>query len=181
MKVKDFEERVELPPGVSAEVAHGTIKIKGPKGEVSKRMIARNVKVEKRDNSVVISVTDATKRDKKMLYTFYAHIANMVHGVVTPYVYKLKVLSGHFPMNVMVQSGMLSVKNFLGEKIPRTVKLKPGVSVKVEGQIINVEGPDKDLVSQVAADIEQLMRITNRDRRVFQDGIFIIDRAGKEI
>ncbi len=61
------------------------------------------------------------------------------------------------------------------------MKLKEGVSIKVEGDMINVESIDKGLAGQTAADIEQLTRRTNYDTRIFQDGIYIINKDGKEI
>jgi large subunit ribosomal protein L6 len=84
-------------------------------------------------------------------------------------------------MSVSVADNFLIIKNFLGEKIPRKVKLKPGVTVKVEGNIVVVEGADKEITGQVAADIEQTTRRPGFDKRIFQDGIYIIDKSGKKI
>jgi large subunit ribosomal protein L6 len=53
--------------------------------------------------------------------------------------------------------------------------------VKVEGDIVLVESCDKELAGQTAADIEQLTRISNRDKRIFQDGIWLTERFGKHI
>ena len=105
----------------------------------------------------------------------------MIKGVQKPYVYTLKICSGHFPMNVSVSGEKFIVKNFLGEKTPRILNVKPGVSVKVEGDHITVESADKGLASQVSADIEQLTRRPGFDTRVFQDGCYIIVKDGKEL
>jgi large subunit ribosomal protein L6 len=82
-------------------------------------------------------------------------------------------------MNVSVSGDQLIIKNFLGEKSPRTVKLKKGVTVKVDGDKILVESADKDLAGSMASDIELLTSKRNRDLRVFQDGIYMIEKAGK--
>ena len=82
-------------------------------------------------------------------------------------------------MNVSVSESEFKIKNFLGEKVPRIVKLRYGVSVKIDGNIISVEGADKEKVGQVAADIEQKTRRPGFDKRIFQDGIYITDKAGK--
>lgn len=178
MKVTKFLETIEAPSGVNFELKDEVLTVSGPKGNVSKRLTWPGIDMAKEGNKMVLKVDEATKNKKRLLFTFLAHINNMVRGVQKNYIYKLKVLSGHFPMTVTASGDAFSVKNFLGEKVARTMKIKKGATVKVEGQIINVEGPDKDLVSQVSADIEQLMRITNRDRRVFQDGIFLIEKDG---
>jgi large subunit ribosomal protein L6 len=105
----------------------------------------------------------------------------MIKGATEGHVYKLKVCSGHFPMNVAVAGKDFVVKNFLGEKKPRQVAIKEGVDVKVEGEIVTVESCDKELAGQTAADIETLTRITNRDLRIFQDGIYITEKDGKPV
>lgn len=120
-------------------------------------------------------------QEKKTLFTFKSHAKNMIKGCHEGYTYKLKVCSGHFPMAVSVKGVTFEIKNFIGEKVPRTIQLKKGADVKVEGDIITVTGHDKELVSQAAADIEQLSRRPGYDTRVFQDGIFIIEKDGKKI
>ena len=84
-------------------------------------------------------------------------------------------------MNVSVKDKEFIVKNFFGEKIPRVMKIKEGADVKVEGDMVIVESPDKEIAGQVAADIEQLVRRTRYDIRIFQDGIWIFEKFGKEI
>ena len=105
----------------------------------------------------------------------------MIKGVAEGHVYRLKICSGHFPMNVSVSGNEFSVANFLGEKTPRKLSVKEGASVKVEGQEVVVESMNKELAGQTAADIELLTKVKGRDRRIFQDGIFIINKDGKEL
>ena len=112
-----------------------------------------------------------------MINTFKAHLIHMIVGSMEGHVYKLKICSGHFPMTVAMKGDTLEVKNFLGEAHPRTLKIKQGADVKVNGEEIVVESPDKEIAGQTAADIEQLTRITNRDRRIFQDGIYIVEKS----
>ena len=49
-------------------------------------------------------------------------------------------------MNVNVAGNEFIIKNFIGEKVPRKLKLSPEVKVKVEGDFITVEGNNKELV-----------------------------------
>lgn len=79
-------------------------------------------------------------------------------------------------MNVSLAGSKLSVKNFLGEKIPRITEIPQGVAVKIEGDKITVTSIDTELGGRTSSNIEQLTRIARRDRRIFQDGIYIIQK-----
>lgn len=173
----DLKVEIKMPTGVTVSKDGQFLLFKGPKGEITKKFHSKKVITEVAENTVVISSKDATKREKKLFNTFKAHVTHMVVGVIEGHEYKLKICSGHFPMSVAVKGTNLEVKNFLGEAYPRTMKLKAGVVVKVNGDIIDVSAPDKEISGQTAADIEQLTRITNRDRRIFQDGIFITEKS----
>ena len=107
---------IEMPESVTFEIVDSTIKLKGPKGEVERILLNPKVKIEKQENKVVISAKNATKRDKTIIGTFKAHIKNMIKGVTEGHIYRLKICSGHFPMNVSMNNNELAVKNFLGEK-----------------------------------------------------------------
>ncbi|MBS3125536.1 50S ribosomal protein L6 [Candidatus Woesearchaeota archaeon] len=178
MKSK-IDTSIELPQGVTASFASGVLLLKGPKGEVARKLADPLLVMKVEPNKVVISCPKGTKRQKRMMNTFEAHINNMTKGVQEPYQYRLKICSGHFPMNVSVTGDQLIVKNFLGEKSPRTLKLKKGVTVKVDGDKLLVESSDKELAGQMASDIELITAKRNRDLRVFQDGIYMIEKAGK--
>ncbi len=181
MLLMKLEEKTELPSGVTATLASGIITVKGPKGEVAKIMKDPTIKNADKENEVTISSQKGTKRQKRVINSFAAHLKNMIEGVQKPYHYTLKICSGHFPMNVSISGEQFIVKNFLGEKSPRTIKLKKGVSVKIEGDQIMIESADKDLAGQQASDIELLTAKRNRDLRVFQDGIYMTEKAGKKV
>ena len=177
----DMNETISLPQGITAVYSQGVLAIKGPKGE-NKRVIAiPTVHVHVKGNDIMLNSPQGTKREKTLLYTALAHVKNMIKGVQEPFVYELKICSGHFPMNVAVQGSTVSVKNFLGEKIPRTASIPQGVKVVLAGDKLSVESTDIELAGRCASDIEQICRISNRDRRIFQDGIYITKKCGEAI
>ena len=177
----DVMQEINIPEGIEISKDAHLIKVKGPKGEVSKKLAGPKVEITVDKNSVKIISKNASRREKKLIYTFKAHINNMIKGVTEPFVYKLKICPGHFPMNVSMDKDVFTIKNFFGEKTPRKLKIKPNVKIKIDGKDVYVEGIDKELTSQTAASIETLTRIKNRDTRIFQDGIYIVSKAGKEI
>jgi large subunit ribosomal protein L6 len=175
-------EIIEIPKGVTVSVLDkGFVKAVGPKGEAQKKLKNPLVKIVVNQNNIELSTIRFTKRDKKMLYSFYAHVNNLVKGVVNGFTYKLKVCSGHFPMTVTVKGNEFTVKNLFGAAVPRVMVIKDGVKVIVTKDIIDVSGTNLEIVSQVSADIEKLTRRSQYDRRVFQDGIYIIEKNGNPI
>ncbi|WP_054841363.1 50S ribosomal protein L6 [Thermococcus peptonophilus] len=177
-----IREEIEIPEGVEVTVEGNTVKVKGgPKGELQRELKYPGVQIFTEDGKVVIYKEFPRKKDVAIARTFKAHVNNMIKGVTEGFKYRLKVVYSHFPMTVKVQGDEVVIENFLGEKNPRRARILPGVTVKVKGSEIEVEGIDKEAVGQTAANIEQATRITKWDRRVFQDGIYIVEKAGKPI
>ena len=85
----------------------------------------------------------------------------------------MEVYYAHFPMQVTVEGDEVVIENFLGEKAPRRTELRGDTEVTVDGEELTVAGPSIEDVGQTAADIEQLTRVTDKDTRVFQDGVYI--------
>lgn len=177
----DIVREIVLASGVSAKLVGSVLTIKGPKGEVSREFRSPSITLTVAGDKVTLQVIKGTKREKTMIGTFESHITNMVEGVQEPHVYTLKICSGHFPMNVAIAGKEFVVKNFLGEAVPRKAEIITGVDVKIAGNDITVSSPDKELAGMMASRIENLCRITNRDRRIFQDGCYITQKAGKAI
>lgn len=175
-------EKIVIPEKVTVEIVGPVIKAKGPKGENEKTFAHPQIKVSKEeDKTIIVACKKPTKREKTMLYSFAAHIKNLLEGVNSGFTYKVKICSSHFPMSVSVEKDEVVIKNFFGEKIPRKSKIMLGVDVKVEGSMITVQGVDKEKTSITAACIEQATRITTRDRRIFQDGCYLVEKAGKPV
>ena len=171
---------LELPKEVTVEFDLQRLTIKGPKGEVQRQM-PKQVRARIEGTKIIFESGRDTKENKKLLGSLTAHIKNIFRGTVENHNYTLKICAGHFPMTVTVLDNKLHVKNFLGEKVPRILKLKTGAVVKVDGQFIHVSSASKELAGQVSADIEQLTRRPGFDTRVFQDGLYIIMKDGKEL
>ncbi|MBN2422503.1 50S ribosomal protein L6 [Candidatus Woesearchaeota archaeon] len=181
MAKQTINETIEIPEGIKIEKEKNRFTVIAAKGKILKTFNSPLVEITVESDKLNITAKKASKKNKAILKTYAAHLKNMFKGVQEGYVYKLKICSGHFPMNLSFNKGILSIKNFLGENIPRTVKISPEVTLKIDGNNITLEGNDKELVGQTAANIEQLTRRPGFDKRIFQDGIFIVSKAGKEI
>ncbi len=181
MRIEKFEEKIEIPEGVEVKIDNGLITVSSNDKTVTRSLKHKKVCLNVADKGVVISFKNGTKREKTISGTFKAHIRNMLKGVIEGHTYKLKICSGHFPMNISVSENKFVINNFLGEKIPRELNIKAGADVKIEGDIVIVESVDKELAAQTAADIEILTKTKGKDLRIFQDGIYIIEKDGKRV
>ncbi|MFT4312782.1 MAG: 50S ribosomal protein L6 [Candidatus Woesearchaeota archaeon] len=181
MKTALYEEKIPVLEGVTVTSDKGIVTATGEKGSVSKNLLHSKIGITIEDSHVVIRAKNATKREKMFINTFKAHIQNLMRGAKEGFTYELKICSGHFPMSASVKGTEFELKNFLGENTARKLKIKDGATVSVNGDVITVEAVNKELAGQVSADLEQLTRITDFDRRIFQDGIYIVKKAGKEL
>ncbi len=193
---EELQKGIALSESCTAELLPGSVlHITGPKGEVTRSFRHPKITVriqEKEENvggnvegkaerKVLLHASAATRREKTIIGSFAAHIRNMVRGVQEPFEYRLKICSGHFPMNVSVSNGEFVLKNFFGESTPRRVKLVHGATVNVVDKEVIVSSPDKEAAGNMAGRIEQLCSVGKRDRRIFMDGIWITDKGGKKI
>jgi large subunit ribosomal protein L6 len=178
---KELYKKITLPSGVEISLKHNEIKVKGPEGEILKEINFANLDVSVSNGVFKIGHKVASKKEKRLINTLYAHIKNMIEGVQKKFEYTLKVASSHFPMTVKVEGNNAIIKNYYGEKTDRKTQIPKGVEVQVNKDIITVKSVDKELAGQVAANFENVTKVRNRDRRIFQDGVYIINKSGKEM
>jgi len=169
--------QVEIPPGVDVKLEGSVLTVSGPKGTLVRDMRFPQVDLKVESGEVTVSTASDKKRFLAMCGTLEAHAKNMIRGVVDGYEYRMKVVYSHFPIQLKQQGSRLEINNFLGEKQPRVAKIIEGVTVKIGNDEVTLTGIDKEKVGNTAANIEHATRITKRDPRVFQDGIYITERA----
>lgn len=178
---KSLNEEIEISDGIDATLEKNEIIMK-KNGKEVRRKLSPLIDGKIEGNKVILSTKKSTKMERKNFGSAKAHVKNMIEGLNKGFKYKLQIASVHFPITTEVNktNNEFIVKNFLGEKKGRIIRIIPGVEVKVDKNIIEVESEDIEKAGQVAANIEKGTKIRFRDRRVFQDGIFIISKPRKE-
>jgi large subunit ribosomal protein L6 len=177
---KDINEVIEVPQGITVDLKSNQITMKLNGKEVTKKFLENDrISLKLEGNQIKISSKKATKRELKLINSLIAHIKNIIAGLKEEYSYTLEICNVHFPTTVKVDGNTLRIKNFLGEKIDRVAQILPNVKVTVKGTSIEVVSPDVEAAGQTAANFEIATKIRNRDRRVFQDGIFITSKPGR--
>ncbi|WP_311172354.1 50S ribosomal protein L6 [Halobellus ordinarius] len=169
-------EEIEIPDEVSAEVSNLDLTIEGPNGSVTRTLWYPSVSVSVEDGAVVITAEETDAKTNATVGTFESHVTNMIHGVTEGWEYEMEVYYAHFPMQVDVDGDEVVIENFLGERSERRTPIRGDTEVQVDGEVVTLTGPSKEDVGQTAADIEQLTRVTDKDTRVFQDGVYITQK-----
>lgn len=172
-----FEATTEIPAGVTVSMDGTRVVVTGPKGTLTRDMRFPGITIEIGDDMVTVSTDVMRKRVVAMVGTLASHIRNMTTGVSNGFEYRMKVVFSHFPIQLKLQGQTLVIENFLGEKKARHARIEPGVTADVGNDAVTLSGIDKEKVGNSAANIEHATRIRNRDPRVFQDGIYIVERA----
>ena len=95
----------------------------------------------------------AKSKHLSMLRSVCSHISNLFDGVNNKFEYKMRLVYSHFPINANITNGgkTVELRNFLGEKIVRTVNMLPGTIIEKSAQTkdeLVLTGMDIDLVSR---------------------------------
>jgi len=176
-----ISESVEIPSGISAMKEGEFLICKKGNIELKRKFHIPGAVFNVEGNSVIFSCEKANKNEYKKIKSAVAHLKNQFSGLNKEFEYKLEACNVHFPMTLKVESNRLIINNFLGEKVSRTAAILPNVNVAVKGPQITVTSHDREAAGQTAANFEKSTKIKNRDRRVFQDGIFLVEKPGRAL
>uniref|UniRef100_A0A8W8L4N8 Large ribosomal subunit protein uL6 n=5 Tax=Magallana gigas TaxID=29159 RepID=A0A8W8L4N8_MAGGI len=182
MKELHTSQTVKIPKGVSASVKARKVIIKGPRGTLTRtfRHLAVDITMVGK-NTVMVEKWFGKHKELAAVRTVCSHIENMIKGVTKGFLYKMRSVYAHFPINCAVQEGggSVEIRNFLGEKFVRKVGMLPGVSIKPSTQKDEfiLEGNDIEAVSTSAALIQQSTTVKNKDIRKFLDGIYVSEKT----
>ena len=180
-KLDHVSHEINLAEGSSSSIAGDVVTVSNEGKSLSREFRHPKVTIRQGDSSLVVFCDLPRRADKAIAGTWAAHLRNMVKGLEEGFEYKLRAVYSHFPMTLKVEGNRMTINNLVGEKVPRVAKLpwSPSeVEVKVENKTeVTVKGSDREKVGQTAANIERACRIRNRDRRVFQDGIYITSKG----
>jgi large subunit ribosomal protein L9e len=133
---------------------------------------------------IKIDLWFATRKQLACVRTIQSHIENMFIGVERGFLYKMRFVYSHFPINVTLTGDTVEIRNFLGEKRVRKVKLIPGVEYVRTSSVkdqIELTGIDIAAVSLTAARIQQATNIRHKDLRKFLDGIYVSEKGATPV
>jgi len=144
------KQPISLPPKVTVQIAStGDVSVEGPKGKLSWTLPAA-VRAKVEDSSVVVERDGESRQVRALHGLSRALLANMVTGVSQGFKRDLEIQGVGFKAAVQGQKLNLS----LGKSHPIVFDIPGEIKITVtDNTKISVEGIDKHLVGQVAADI----------------------------
>ncbi|HEX4106034.1 MAG TPA: 50S ribosomal protein L6 [Rhizomicrobium sp.] len=140
---------VALPKGVTASVDGQTVKVKGPKGELSVTLV-REVSAKIDDHGISVTPDKSSERAAQMWGLSRSLVNNLVTGVTAGFTQKLEIQGVGY--RAAVQGKNLNLQ--LGFSHDVVYPIPQGITITSEKPtMISVSGMDKQLVGQVAAEI----------------------------
>jgi large subunit ribosomal protein L6 len=142
---------VAIPNGVSVAHAEGEVNVKGPKGALSVR-IPKGITVEIESEQVRFCRSNEKKRTRALHGLARALVANMVTGVTEGFAKELEIHGVGYKADVSGKTLKLAV----GFSHQVDVTIPEELSVSLQEGKIRIEGIDRQLVGQFAADVRSL-------------------------
>jgi large subunit ribosomal protein L6 len=168
---------IPVPDGVDVTVAGSRITVKGPRGSLE-RDVPEPIIVRRDDGQLLVERPDDERAHRSLHGLVRSLVANMVTGVTAGYTKELEIVGVGYRATA---GGPSRLDLALGFSHPVSVDAPEGItfSVPVPTRVV-VEGIDKQLVGQVAADIRQLRKPEPyKGKGVRYAGERIIRKSGK--
>ena len=143
---------VVLPKGVQAEVKGNTVAVKGPKGEL-RRTLHHEMAVAMEDGQVTVARPSDDKRHKALHGLTRTLVQNMVDGVSKGFSRSLEIQG----VGYKAEARPYGVNLIVGFSHPVKYEAPKGIKISVENNtLLKIEGADKEVVGQVAAEIRSV-------------------------
>ena len=167
---------IPVPAGVDVTITGQTVKVKGPKGELS-HTVADPITVEQDGSELHVNRPNDERRAKELHGLSRTLVANMIVGVTEGYKKTLEINGTGYRVTAKGKD----LEFALGFSHPVTVTPPDGITFRVETPTrLVVEGIDKQLVGEVAANIRKLRKPDPyKGKGVRYQGEVVRRKAGK--
>jgi large subunit ribosomal protein L6 len=146
---------VPVPSGVDVAIEGSHVTVKGPKGTLS-HTLAAPITIEKGDGVLDVKRPDDERTSKALHGLSRTLVNNMVVGVTEGYEKKLEIVGVGYRV---LSKGPTQLEFQLGYSHPIIFDAPDGITFAVESQTrLGVQGIDKQLVGEVAANIRKLRK-----------------------
>lgn len=150
---------IAVPTGVDIKVdANNVVAVKGPKGEL-KQSVARNMKIEVKDNELVIERPNDAKENRAMHGLYRSLLNNMVIGVSEGFRKELELVGVGYRVtnNGQILELSLGYTHNILMQLPSEIKVETKME-RNKNPLIMLESCDKQLLGQVCAKIRSFRK-----------------------
>jgi large subunit ribosomal protein L6 len=168
---------VPVPNGVDVQIKDGSITVTGPKGSLS-RPIPGAISVRQDEGQLLVERPNDERRNRALHGLCRALVANMVVGVTEGFKKDLDIVGVGYRATA---KGPEKLELALGFSHPVVIDAPAGITFEVPTPThIAVNGIDKELVGQVAANIRKLRKPEPyKGKGVRYRGEYVARKAGK--
>lgn len=143
---------VPLLKGVTAQIDAQRVTVKGPRGELM-RSVHPDLKIVLEDNQILVQRPSDESKHKSLHGLTRTLIANMVEGVTTGFRKALEIQG----VGYKAEPKGAEIQLLVGFSHPVRYKPPQGIKITIENNtLVKIEGNDKELVGQVAAEIRSV-------------------------
>jgi large subunit ribosomal protein L6 len=143
---------VTVPKGVTLQVEGNTVAVKGPRGEL-RRSLHPDMEIALKDNQFTVARPSEEKRHKALHGLTRTLVQNMVEGVSKGFSKSLEIQG----VGYKAEAKPYGVNLIVGFSHPVKYEAPKGIKISVDNNVmVKVEGADKELVGQVAAELRQV-------------------------
>ena len=139
---------IPIPKGIEVKLDGDTIRVKGPKGELE-RKVHPKVQVEIDSSNIVVSIADQTTEVRAFHGLFRVLIANMVTGVTNGFEKSLEIIGVGYRAELKGRTAIFH----LGYSHPIDFELPDGIEAKIDKTKVTLSSIDKELLGKTAAKI----------------------------
>lgn len=143
---------IEIPDDVEIKIAERLVKIKGPKGEMSKE-IPLEIGIEIKDKKILLNPKRKTKKSGALWGLIRSLLYNDVKGVTEGFEKELELIGIGYRAS-MEKEKLLVLEVGFSHKVE--IEVPEGIDVSVKKNIITISGIDKQKVGEVAAKIRKI-------------------------
>ena len=170
------KKEINIPDSVEVVLEENKLKAKGPKGE-NFLIIKNGFKVSIKDNALSVIPLEQKKDTSSQWGTLRALINNLIIGVDKGFEKQFEINGVGY--RVDIDGANLNLK--LGYSHPIILSVPEGIDVKVEKNIITINGISKEKVGQFAANIRALKKVEPYKGKGFRyQGEQVIRKVGKK-
>jgi large subunit ribosomal protein L6 len=143
---------VTVPQGVTLQVEGNTVAVKGPRGEL-RRSLHPEMEIALKDNQFTVARPSEEKRHKALHGLTRTLVQNMVEGVSKGFSKSLEIQG----VGYKAEAKPYGVNLIVGFSHPVKYEAPKGIKISVDNNVmVKIEGADKELVGQVAAELRQV-------------------------